>query len=53
MSSTTPSADSSAICARHQVVTEPEERYPIRNSRLPSTSDTSRTRRPSRAITAP
>lgn len=47
-----PWADSSTICARRQVTTDPESRRTVRNSRLPSSLVISRTRTHS-AIWAP
>ena len=44
-------ADSSTICARRQVTTDPEPRRMIRTSRRPSSSSISRTR--SRSVTEP
>jgi hypothetical protein len=46
-----PCADSSTICARRQVTTDPEPRRMIRTSRCPSSSSISRTR--SRSVTGP
>jgi hypothetical protein len=46
-----PCADSSTICARRQVTTDPEPRRTIRTSRCPSSSSISRTR--SRSVTGP
>jgi hypothetical protein len=46
-----PWADSSTICARRQVTTDPEPRRMIRTSRCPSSSSISRTR--SRSVTGP
>jgi len=47
-----PHTDSSTVCARRQVITDPDERRSMRSSsRLPSSSRTSRTRKPSRATT--
>src|ERR1700722_20350218 len=43
-----PCADSNTICARRHVTTDPELRRTIRNSRLPSSFASSRTRNPSR-----
>jgi hypothetical protein len=43
-----PCAESSTICARRHVTTDPEQRRTIRNSRLPSSFANSRTRNPSR-----
>jgi hypothetical protein len=40
-----PCADSSTICARRQVTTDPLPRRTIRTSRAPSSSSISRTRR--------
>jgi hypothetical protein len=39
-----PWADSSTICARRQVTTDPEDRRTIRNNRWPSSGSISRTR---------
>src|SRR5437868_2832239 len=49
----TPCTDNSTICARRQVTTDPDERRTTRNNRLPSSFDTSPTRKPSRATTPP
>src|SRR5689334_20841906 len=46
-----PCADSSTICARRQVTTDPLPRRTIRTSRRPSSSSISRTR--SRSVTGP
>ena len=46
-----PWADSSSICARRQVTTDPLPRRMIRTSRRPSSSSISRTR--SRSVTGP
>jgi len=46
-----PWADSSTICARRQVTTDPLPRRMIRTSRCPSSSSISRTR--SRSVTGP
>ena len=46
-----PCADSSTICARRQVTTDPVPRRTIRSSRCPSSSSISRTRMPS--VTGP
>ena len=46
-----PCADSSTICARRQVTTDPLPRRMIRTSRCPSSSSISRTR--SRSVTGP
>jgi hypothetical protein len=46
-----PCADSSTICARRQVTTDPLPRRTIRTSRRPSSSSISRTRR--RSVTGP
>ena len=46
-----PCADSSTICARRQVTTDPVPRRMIRSSRRPSSSSISRTRR--RSVTGP
>ena len=46
-----PCADSSTICARRQVTTDPVPRRMIRTSRCPSSSSISRTR--SRSVTGP
>jgi hypothetical protein len=46
-----PWADSSSICARRQVTTDPPSRRTIRTSRPPSSSSISRTRR--RSVTGP
>ena len=50
-STSMPWADSSTICARRQVTTDPEPRRMIRTSRPPSSSSISRTR--SRSVTGP
>ena len=42
-----PCTDSSTICARRHVTTDPDDRRTIRNSRFPSSFETSRTRKPS------
>jgi hypothetical protein len=41
-----PCAESSTVCARRHVTTDPEQRRTIRNSRLPSSFANSRTRNP-------
>ena len=46
-----PCTDSSTICARRQVTTDPDERRTIRSSRFPSSLETSLTRKPSRDTT--
>ena len=46
-----PCADSSTICARRQVTTDPLPRRTIRTSRRPSSSSISRTRK--RSVTGP
>jgi hypothetical protein len=43
-----PCTDSSTICERRHVTTDPDDRRTIRKRRLPSSFDTSRTRKPSR-----
>jgi hypothetical protein len=43
-----PCAESSTICARRHVTTDPEQRRTIRNSRLPSSFANSQIRNPSR-----
>src|SRR5215211_64765 len=48
-----PWTESNTICARRHVTTEPDERRTIRSSRLPSSIDTSRTRKPSRDTAPP
>jgi hypothetical protein len=48
-----PWTDNSTICARRQVTTDPDDRRTMRSSRFPSSSDTSRARKPSRDTTPP
>ena len=42
-----PFSDSSTICVRRHLTTDPDDRRTIRNSRFPGSLETSRTRKPS------